>query len=165
MGRFIQTCGYQMLMWIKLLTAVIVFPAIILAGCTSTPNYQAKATTRSDAAIVRGWESDGVISFTYTEIDKVDGLRLSVWSQTGGALIDPGLRVLSVAGNYAGGFGGIERYTGRGELDVTLKAADSYRIKAERSGARMTLWVEDEETHEVVSERLTTNTIHWINWL
>ena len=152
-------------MWHKLLTSVIVLPTIIFAGCTTGPMYQAKATNRSDGAVVRGWKSGGFMFFTYTEIEKVDGLRLSARSKVGRALVDPGLRVLTVAGTYAGGFGGVERYTGLVELDATLKAGHSYRVKAERSGERMTLWVEDEEMHEVVSERQSTDTTHWIKWL
>ena len=160
--------GLRMTMWSKLLISAVVMPAIILAGCATTPSYQAKATNRSDGAIVRGWQSGTFmyLTFTHTEIEKVDGLRLSVWSQTGGGwLVDPGLRVLSVAGTYAGGFGGVERYAGRVELDATLIAGHSYRIKAERSGGIMTFWVEDEEMHAAASEKRTTNTTHWINWL
>lgn len=151
-------------MWSKLLTSVIVLPSLVLAGCTTTPRYHAKATDRTDAAVVRGWKSGGVMFFTYTEIERIDGLGVSTFSREK-AMVDPGLRTLSVAGTYAGGIGGIERYTARVDLNATLKAGHSYRVKAERSGELMTLWVEDEEMHEVVGERRSTNTTHWIKWL
>ena len=139
-------------------------PTILTAGCATTPGYQAKAINRSDGAIISGWESGAFRFYTYTEIEKVDGIRLSIWSQVGGGwLVDPGLRVLSVAGTYVGGFGG--RDTGRVELKAILKAGHSYRIKAERSGELMTLWVEDEETNEVVGEKRSINTTHWIRWI
>ena len=151
-------------MWSKLLISLVVLPTIILAGCATTPSYQAKAVNRGDGAIVRGWASGNFIFFTYTEVEKVDGLRLSIWSQVrGGWVVDPGLRVLSVAGTYVGGFGG--RDTGRVELNATLKGGHTYRIKAERSGELMNLWVEDEEMHEVVSEKRSTNTTHWVKWI
>jgi hypothetical protein len=151
-------------MWSKMLISVIVLPIIILAGCTTMPSYQAKATNRSDGAVVSSWSSGTFMFFTYTEIEKVDGLRLSAWSQaSGGWLVDPGLRVLSVAGTYAGWSPG--RDTGRVELVVTLKAGHTYLVKAERSGEIMTLWVEDQETREVVREKRSTKTTHWIKWL
>lgn len=151
-------------MWAKLLISVVVMPAIILPGCATTPSYEAKVINRGDGAIVRGWESGAFVFYTYTEIEKVDGLRLSIWSQIGGGwLVDPGLRVLSVAGTYVGGFG--ERDTGRVELKATLKAGHSYRIKAERSGEHMTLWVEDEVMNEVVGEKRSTNTTRWKRWI
>jgi len=146
----------------KLLISVVVILPIILVSCATTPSYQAKAINRSEGAIVRGWSSGTFAFFTYTEVEKVDGQRLSIWSQ-GGCLVDPGLRVLSVAGTYVGWFGG--RDTGRVELTATLKSGHTYRVKAERSGESMTLWVEDQETHEAASERQSTNTTHWIKWL
>jgi len=150
-----------MTMWRKLLFSVGVMSVIIVAGCTTTPSYQATAGNRRDGAIVHGWASGQFIFFTFAEVEKVDGLPRSKWSNS--VLVDPGLRVLSVAGTYAGGFGG--RDTGRVELNATLKAGHTYRIKAERSGELMTLWVEDEEMHEVVSEKRSTKTTHWIKWL
>jgi hypothetical protein len=151
-------------MWHKLIVSVVVIPALILTGCATTPRYQAKAVDRSDWAIVRGWASGHFIFFTYTEVEKADGLPLSIWSQVGGGwLVDPGLRILNVAGTYAGGFGG--RDTARVELTANLKAGHIYRIKAERGGELMTLWVEDEETNEVVSEKRSANTTHWIDWM
>ena len=71
-------------MWSKLLISVVVLPTIILACRTTTPSYQANVTNRSDGAIVRGWVSGKFMFFTHTEIEKVDGLPLSVWSQVGG---------------------------------------------------------------------------------
>ena len=71
--------------------------------------------------------------FTYTEIEKVDGLRLSAWPQvSGGWLVDPGLRVLSVAGTSAGW--SPERDSGRVELDVTLKAGHTYLVSVHKWG-------------------------------
>lgn len=151
-------------MWSKLLISVVVLPPFILGSCATTSCYQAKATNRSDGAIVHGWASGKFIFFTYAEVEKVDGLPLSIWSQVGGGwLVDPGSRVLIVAGTYVGGFGG--RDTGRVELNATLKAGHLYRIKAEYGGDLMTLWVEDEEMQEMVSEKRSTKTTHWIKWL
>jgi hypothetical protein len=150
-------------MWSKLLISLVVSPAILLGGCATTASYQAKAVNRDDGALIRGWTTGTFLywTLTYTEIEKVDGLPLSTGARVGGALVDPGLRVLSVAGTYGRGSG---RDTGKVELDVTLKAGHSYRVKAERSGERMTLWVEDESVNEVVSEKRSTNTTHWIKW-
>lgn len=150
-------------MWSKLLISVVALSTMLLGGCATTASYQAKAVNRDDGAYIRGWESGTFLywTLTYTEIEKVDGLPLSAWSQVGGVLVDPGLRVLSVAGTYAEGIG---RVTGRVELDVTLKAGHFYRVKAERSGERMTLWIEDEVGNDVVSEKRTTKTTHWIKW-
>jgi hypothetical protein len=143
---------------------MVVLPTIILAGCATAPSYQAKAIDRSDGAMVRGWASGTFAFFAYAEIETVDGLPLSIWSQTGGGwLVDPGVRLLGVAGTYVGLFG--ERDTGRVELEATLRAGRSYRVKAERDGENMTLWVEDVETREPVSERRSARTTRWIKWL
>ena len=156
--------GLRVRMRSKLLITVVVMLPIILVSCATAPSYQAKAINRSEGSIVRGWASGRFAYFTRTEVENVDGQRLSIWSQVGGGpLVDPGLRVLSVAGTYTGLFGG--RDTGRVELTATLKAGHTYRVKAERSGEIMTLWVEEQETHEVVSEKRSTNTTHWIQWL
>jgi hypothetical protein len=150
-------------MWSKLLITVVMLSTTLLGGCATTASYQAKAVNRYDGAFIRGWQSGTFLywTLTYTEIEKVDGLPLSRSSQVGGVLVDPGLRVLSVAGTYGRGSG---RDTGKVELDVTLKAGHSYRVKAERNGERMTLWVEDEAANEVVSEKRSTTTTHWIKW-
>lgn len=150
-------------MWRRLLISVIGMLAVILMGCATVRSYQANATDPSQGAILRAWASGQWDFFTYTQIEKVDGLHLSIWSQTGsGSLIDPGVRILTVAGTYAGGFG--RRDTGRAELTATLKPGHTYLVKAERNGELMTLWVEDQETLEVVSEKKTTSTTHWILW-
>jgi hypothetical protein len=150
----------------KLLIWVVLMLPNILVSCATAPSYQAKAIDRSEGAVVRGWQSDGRFAFfTQTQIEKVDGLRLSGWSQAaGGALADPGVRVLSVSGTYASDLVG-GRDTGRVEITATLKAGHTYRVKAECSGKVMTFWVEDGETHEAASERQSTNTTHWIRWL
>jgi hypothetical protein len=148
----------------KLFISVVVLTTILLGGCATTTSYQAKAVNREDGAFIRCWDTGTFLYWTliYTEIEKVDGLPLSTGARVGGVLVDPGLRVLSVAGTYGKGVG---RDTGKVELDVTLKAGHLYQVKAEYSEERMTLWVEDEATHEVVSEKRSTNTSHWIKWL
>lgn len=95
-----------------------------------------------------------------TEIEKVDGLRVSTWFTL---LVDPGVRVLSVSGTYLGLWGG--RETGRVELKATVKAGHRYQVKAVRHGDLMTLWLEDEATQEVVSGKQSTHTTHWVKWL
>ncbi len=156
--------GQRTCLWSRLLISMLVLSTIVLAGCATTPSYQAKAGNRSDGAIVRGLNTGQFIFFTYTEFEKVDGLPLSIWHQVGGGwMVDPGLRVLTVSGTYVEAFGG--RETGRVELHATLKAGHTYRIKAERKGNVMTFWLEDEETQEVISEKQSTNTTHWIQWL
>jgi hypothetical protein len=135
----------------------------MLMGCATAPSYQANATDPSQGAILRAWTSGQWAFFTYTQIEKVDGLHLSIWSQSGsGSLVDPGVRTLNAAGTYVGGFGG--RDTGRVELTATLKPGHTYVLKAERSANLMTLWIEDQQTHEAASERKATSTTHWILW-
>ncbi|MCO5762107.1 MAG: hypothetical protein NHG36_11430 [Chromatiaceae bacterium] len=144
--------------------SVIVMLAAFLAGCAATPTYQSSATEPGQAAILRAWSSGKWAFFTYTQIEKVDGRHLSIYTQTWpGSMVDPGVRVLSVAGTYAGMFG--ERDTARVELAATLKAGHIYLLKAERSDHLMTLWLEDEDTHELASEKKTSGTTRWIQWL
>jgi len=148
----------------KFLISVIAMLVVISASCATTPSYQANATKPGQAAILCAWASGQWGFFTYTQIEKVDGQHLSIWSQTGpGSMVDPGVRVLSVAATYVGGFGG--RDTARVELTATLKAGHTYLLKAERSDKLMTVWLEDQDTHEAASERKTSSTTHWIQWL
>lgn len=78
-------------------------------------------------------------------------------------MIDPGQRVMSVAGTYVGAFG--VRDTARVELTATLKASHKYVIRASLNEKRMTLWIEDQDSHELVSEKKTSGTVRWIQWL
>lgn len=141
---------------------MVVMLALLLAGCATAPRYQATVVNRSDGAIVRGSHVGGWFGdFTDVWVEKVDGLPCSV--RFNSVLVDPGSRVFSVAGIYAGWFGG--RDTGRVELNAIVKAGHTYRIKVERSRELMTFWVEDEAMHEAASQKQSTNTIHWIRWL
>ncbi|MFZ5531585.1 MAG: hypothetical protein ACOY4U_11135 [Pseudomonadota bacterium] len=137
-------------------------PAILLAGCATTPGYHASFSDSGHAAIVRTWSSGTFAFFTFTALEKVDGQRVSIWSQEG-LMIDPGQRVMSVAGTYVGAFG--VRDTARVELTATLKASHKYVIRASLNEKRMTLWIEDQDSHELVSEKKTSGTVRWIQWL
>jgi hypothetical protein len=157
-----------MTMWRQSLFSVVVLSAVMIAGCATTPTYHATVVKRAEGAVVGSWSSQSMWRifsyYTYTEVEKVDGLSLSPWSQGwGGWLVDPGLRVLSVAGTYTGLAGA--RNTGRVEFKVFLKAGHTYLIKAERSGENIILWVEDQATQEAVTEKRSTKTTHWIRWL
>lgn len=145
-----------------LLILVVVMLPMILAGCATPPSYQASIANRSQGAIIRTWSSGTFSFFTFTALEKVDGQRVSIWSQEG-LLVDPGLRVMSVAGTYVGAFG--VRDTGRVELTATLEAGHAYVLKAELREKLMTLWIEDQDTHELASERKTSHTARWIQWL
>jgi hypothetical protein len=141
--------------------SAVVMPAILLAGCTTTPGYQTHAANKSEAAAVRRVTFRGFADQTIVELEKVDGLPCPMLSDP--VLIDPGSRILNVVGNYHGVFGVQER--GRVELNATVRAGHTYRIRVERNGRIMTFWVEDEEAHEAVSEKRSTTTTHWIKWL
>ena len=146
-----------------LLLIALVLP-IALVGCASSEQYHANVVNSGEGAMLRNWSSGAFAFFTYTEIERVDGVGLSKWVQDGpGSLVDPGLRTLSVAGTYVGAFGKMD--TGRAELSAILKAGHSYQVKAERSENKMTLWLVDMETSSVVSERKTVETKRWIKWL
>lgn len=134
----------------------------ILAGCATTPSYRASVADESRGATVRAWSSGTFAFFTYTAIERVDGQRVSVWSQER-LLIDPGMRVLSVVGTYVGAFG--VRDTARLELAATLQAGRAYMLKAELSDKLMTLWIEDQDTRELASEKKTSVTTRWVQWL
>ena len=146
-----------------MLRIALILP-MILVGCASSEQYRANALNASEGAILRNWASGTFAFFTYTEIEKVDGVSLSKWVQDGsGSLVDPGVRTLSVAGTYVGALGKMD--TGRTEFSVTLEAGHSYQVKAERGESQMTLWVEDLQTSMAVSERKTVETTRWIKWL
>jgi len=146
----------------KLLISVVAILPMVLASCVTAPSYQANVTDHNHGAIVRTWASGTFALFTFTALEKVDGQRVSIWSQEG-LLVDPGLRVLSVAGTYVGAFGG--RDTGRVELTAILEAGHTYILKAELGDKLVVLWLEDQATHELASERKTSTTTHWIQWL
>lgn len=145
-----------------LLILVVVMLPTILAGCATTPSYHASIADRSQGAIIRAWSSGTFAFFTFTALEKVDGQRVSIWSPER-LLVDPGLRVMSVAGTYVGAFG--VRDTARVELTATLEAGHAYVLKAELSEKLMTLWIEDQDTRELVSEKKTSGTTRWIQWL
>jgi hypothetical protein len=144
-----------------LLIAMVAMLPSLLAGCATTPSYHANVADRSQGAMVRTWASGTFAFFTFSALEKIDGTRVSIWSQEG-LLVDPGLRVLSVAGTYVGAFG--RRDTGRVELNAGLKAGHRYVLKAQLSDKLMTLWLEDQDTHELASEKKTSGTTHWIQW-
>jgi hypothetical protein len=145
-----------------LVILVVVVLHVILAGCATTPSYQASIADRSQGAIVRTWSSGTFAFFTFTALEKIDGQRVSIWSQEG-QLVDPGLRILSVAGTYVGAFG--VRDTGRVEIAATLEPGHAYVLKAEFGESLMTLWIEDKDTHELAGEKKTSGTTRWIQWL
>lgn len=137
---------------------------VILAGCASSAHYHANVLDASEGAMLQNWSSGTFAFFTYAEIEKVDGIDLSQWVQDGpGTLVDPGPRILSVAGTYVGALGKMD--TGRAELSVTLEAGHSYQVKAERGENVMTLWIEEMKTSMAASERKTVETTRWIKWL
>jgi hypothetical protein len=147
----------------KLLLLIALVLPISLAGCASSEDYHANVLNPGEGAVLRTWQSGTFAFFTYTEIERVDGVGLSKWVQDGRAgRVDAGLRTLSVAGTYVGAFGKMD--TGRAEISATLEAGHSYQVKAERSDNQMTLWLEDLGTATLVSERKTVETTRWLKW-
>lgn len=148
-------------MRIKRSIPAVVMLAVVLPGCATSPSYQARAGNQSEAANVRRLTLAGFIDQTIAELEKVDGSPCPGVSDY--VLVDAGLRTLDVVGNRYGVFGARDR--GRAELKVTAKAGHTYLIRVELNGRTMTFWTEDADTHEATSERQSTTTTHWINWL
>jgi len=139
----------------------------ILIGCVTVPLYQASVTDPAQGAVLRAWSSGKTATFgTFIELvdDRLlyDGLRASDEAQFGtGVLVNPGVRTLNVAATY---WGGLINYTGRAKLTATLESGHTYILKAERTGTLITLWLEDQETHEAVSEGITAKASRWIKF-
>jgi hypothetical protein len=154
------------MLWIAL---VCLLPAFLI-GCATAPLYEASVTAPDQGAVIRAWNSvpEGLARKSLgTCVEMVDGralfdgLRATDQAQFGaGALVDPGLRTLTVSATYWGPV----NYTGRGKLTVTLKPGHTYLLKAERSESVISVWLEDMETQEVVSERISVNASSWVKF-
>ena len=71
--------------------------------------------------------------------------------------VDPGERVLTVSGLYCCRAWRMLD-TGEVDLETTLLAGHVYLVRNTFNDGVMTFWVEDESTHELVSERRSTKT-------
>lgn len=147
--------------------ALIGLMPAILIGCATAPLYEASVTDPAQGAVLRAWSSvpEGWTRKSLgTCIELVDdrllfdGLRASDEPQFGtGVLVDPGVRTLTVSATYWGPI----NYTGRGNLTAIIEPGHTYLLKAERNETLITLWLEDLETHEAVSERMTVKASSW----
>jgi hypothetical protein len=137
-------------MWIRLQLLVITALAFVLAGCASTPKYKTTVGSPNKGALVSGSMKSWPL---VVGVKRIDGRRLGFWQEQP-VLVEPGMRVLSVHGEYTGflfcGYGDTE-------LRAILQAGHSYRVEAERKKRMLTFWIEDAVTHDLVSDRQTTN--------
>lgn len=134
--------------------SLVVGLAAVSSGCAT---YHAAALSEADGAVVSG-QAWGLLHFEQVLIEKIDGLqspsfwRLPAW---GPALVDPGTRTLTVSGHhFRFRIIGLEDL-GRVELNATFQAGHAYQVQLERKKKRMTFWVEDLDTHEAASERVS----------
>ncbi len=151
----------------RLWTALAWLMPAFLIGCVTAPLYEASVTAPAQGAAIRAWSSvpEGWARKSLgTCVEMVDdrllfdGLRATDQAQFDtGALVDPGVRTLTVSATDWGPI----NYTGRGKLTATLKPGHTYLLKAERTESLITLWLEDLETREAVSERVTVKASSW----
>lgn len=154
----------------RLWMALIGLMPAIFIGCATAPLYEASVTDPGQGAILRAWSSvpEGwarkSLGTCVEQVDDrllFDGLRASDKAQFGtGVLVDPGVRTLTVSATYWGPI----NYTVRDKLTATLKPGHTYLLKAERTESLITLWIEDLETHEAVSERKTIKASSWVKF-
>lgn len=154
----------------KLWIALFALMPAVLIGCATTPLYEASITDPAQGATLRAWSSvpEGLARKSLgTCVELVDGrllfdgLRASDEAQFGaGVLVNSGVCTLTVSATYWGPI----NYTGRGNLTATLEPGHTYLLKAERDESLITLWLEDLETRELVSERMTVKASWWIKF-
>ena len=126
---------------------LVIFFAGTLSGCAAPAYYHARASTESDGAIVRGhwtWASWR----TYVDVVKVDGQEVFAFDASGPIPVDPGSRSLTVRAYH---------YDFQWEkvLQATLVAGHSYQVRFEETGEQMIFWLEDEASHETVSDKVS----------
>jgi hypothetical protein len=133
---------------------------LALAGCAGVPEvpiYHAAATSPQQGATVRGQWSWATWR-PFVTIIKIEGLRTDPWAPPNPTfLVDPGTRTLTVGGHKTGFLDPKDYLTGTVELKATLMAGRSYIVRFEIDEMLMTFWVEDEATHEMASEKCSTN--------
>lgn len=145
---------------LQIVIRLILSLAIVLAGCTSVPEhpiYRAAVSAPQQGAVVRGqwsWATWRPIVI----INQIEGLPTDPWvSPRGTILVDPGIRTLTVTGHKPGFLDPKDYLEGTVELKATLMPGRSYVVRFEIEEMLMTFWMEDEATHETVSERRSTN--------
>lgn len=126
---------------------------LLLAGCTTCPKYEATARSEAEGAMVTG--SLELFPLVKVVVLRVDGKCRLGWDaqRPTPLLVDPGVRVLEVGGEY------ISMLPVRGAATVTftvdLVAAHAYQLHIERDGRYLTFWIEDVTTGTTVTDRIT----------
>ena len=138
--------------------------AVAMAGCAAhraadRRAYYSATVADEDAAAIRGtgpwfvWPWQDQLS---SHIDKVDG-RPRAPNAASPFRVNPGERLLTVGGIFCCLSRG-KADSGEVDLKTTLFPAHTYLIRIDFHDGAMTSWLEDEATHEVVSERVSTRT-------
>lgn len=133
----------------RLETVVIAVAALLLAGCAIPSSYEATSRSASEGAVVSGWMQ--LFPLLKVVVLGVDGHVRRGWDAHSPSplLVDPGMRVLEIRGEYLGIL-----HTGYANVELTadLQAGHAYQLSIEKDGQLLTFCLKDETIGNSVSE-------------
>jgi hypothetical protein len=138
---------------------MVVVLCVVGSGCATTSQYQSRASSPVDGAIVRGTHEFHWNYWYKLGVDQVDGktVNLSWWSDWAKpVLIDPGDRVIKAKCIFALGGSRTDEVTV--DLTVRLQVGHNYQLRNGIEGHVVVFWVEDMKTHLQAGKKVTVNT-------